>query len=99
MVCFPSWARASMMKSMTKDYRRCVSCRKVANRNEFWRVVRSHPSNLVVIDLGDTFLQGRSVYLCPTAECLHLAQKKNRLGRSLKTAVGEGIYQALGSRF
>jgi predicted RNA-binding protein YlxR (DUF448 family) len=29
---------------MVKDYRRCVSCRKVAAKSEFWRVVRSHPS-------------------------------------------------------
>ena len=86
------------MEYMAKDHRRCVSCRKVANRNEFWRVVRSHPSNQVAIDLGEIGLQGRSVYLCPTLECLQLAQKKNPLGRSLKTAVGEGIYQALGDR-
>ncbi len=83
---------------MTKDHRRCVSCRKIAAKSEFWRVVKCHPSNQVAIDLGDTFLQGRSVYLCPTLECLQLAQKKNRLGRSLKTAVSADIYQALGVR-
>jgi uncharacterized protein len=83
---------------MTKDLRRCVSCRKIALRTEFWRVVRCHPSKQVTIDLGDTLLQGRSVYLCPTAECLQLAQKKNRLGKSLKAPVGQDVYQALGLR-
>jgi uncharacterized protein len=83
---------------MTKDFRRCVSCRKLAPRNEFWRVVRCHPSKQIAIDLGDTILQGRSVYLCPNAECLQLAQKKNRLGKSLKAPVGQDIYQALGFR-
>ncbi len=83
---------------MTKDFRRCVSCRKIALRTEFWRVVRCHPSNQIAIDLGDTVHQGRSVYLCPTAECLHLAQKKNRLSKSLKTQVSQDIYQALGFR-
>jgi uncharacterized protein len=87
-----------MMEYMVKDYRRCVSCRKVAAKSEFWRVVKSYPSNQVAIDLGDIKLQGRSVYLCPTLECLQLAQKKNRLGRSLKTAVSVDIYQALGFR-
>ena len=83
---------------MTKDFRRCVSCRKIAIRSEFWRIVRCHPSNRVAIDLGDKLLQGRSVYLCPNATCLQLAQKKNRLGKSLKVQVREDIYQALGSR-
>jgi uncharacterized protein len=83
---------------MTKDFRRCVSCRKVALRSEFWRVVRCHPSNQITIDLGDMFLQGRSVYLCPNAECLQLAQKKNRLGKSLKAPVSQDVYQALGFR-
>jgi uncharacterized protein len=90
---------------MTKDIRRCVSCRKVALRSEFWRVVRCHPSKQITIsilegfanDLGDKLIQGRSVYLCPTAECLQLAQKKNRLGKSLKAAVGDDIYQQLAS--
>jgi uncharacterized protein len=83
---------------VTKDIRRCVSCRKVALRSEFWRVVRCHPSNQITIDLGDKFIEGRSVYLCPNAECLQLAHKKNRLGKSLKAPVGQDIYQDLGSK-
>jgi uncharacterized protein len=82
---------------VVKDYRRCVSCRKLAPRNEFWRVVRSHPSNTIIIDRGNTLLQGRSAYLCPTESCLQIAQKKNRLGRSLKAKVDEDIYQQLGA--
>jgi hypothetical protein len=38
---------------------------------------------------------GRSVYLCPEASCLKLAQKKDRLGRSLKLTVPESLYQTL----
>jgi uncharacterized protein len=79
-----------------KDYRRCVSCRKVAPKSEFWRVVKCHPTKIIAIDRGDTLMQGRSAYLCPTTECLQVAQKKNRLGRSLKAAVAEDIYQQLG---
>jgi uncharacterized protein len=80
---------------MVKDDRRCVSCRKVASRNEFWRVVRCHPTKEIQIDIGTTRLQGRSAYLCQTAECLQIAQKKNRLGRALKTPVNQDIYQQL----
>jgi uncharacterized protein len=80
-----------------KDSRRCVSCRKVAAKQEFWRVVKCHPNNTIAIDLGQTWMQGRSAYLCPTATCLQLAQKKNRLGRSLKAAIPEDIYHQLGT--
>ena len=80
---------------LVKDARRCVSCRKLAPRTEFWRVVKCHPSNQIVIAADDSWLQGRSAYLCPTATCLQAAQKKNRLGRSLKARVGEDIYQQL----
>jgi uncharacterized protein len=83
---------------MTKDYRRCVSCRKVAPRKEFWRVVRCHPSKEIKIDSGDNCLQGRSAYLCPNDRCLAAAQKKNRLGRSLKAPVREDIYQQLANK-
>jgi uncharacterized protein len=80
-----------------KDYRRCVSCRKVADRQEFWRVVKCHPANTIEIDLGNIWMQGRSAYLCPTDSCLQLAQKKNRLGRSLKAAITQDIYHQLGT--
>jgi uncharacterized protein len=79
---------------MLKNHRRCVSCRRVADRTEFWRVVANHPSQTVQIDMG----MGRSAYLCPQETCLVAAQKKNRLGRALKAAVSEEIYQQLASR-
>ncbi|PSB41131.1 YlxR family protein [Chamaesiphon polymorphus] len=82
---------------MLKDWRRCVCCRKVAHKKEFWRVVKAHPSNLIKIDLGNAVIQGRSAYLCPTASCLQIAQKKNRIGRSLKAKISEEIYQQLES--
>ncbi len=80
---------------MTKDERCCISCRKLAPRSEFWRVVRCHPSKEVKIEIDRRHHQGRSAYLCPTASCLQIAQKKNRLSRSLKAPVREEIYQQL----
>jgi uncharacterized protein len=80
---------------MTKDDRRCVICRKVAPKSEFLRVVKCHPAKNVVVDLGDKLLQGRSAYICPIDSCLQSAQKKNRLGKSLKAQVRDEIYQQL----
>ncbi len=84
---------------MEPNYRRCVSCRKVATKQSFWRIVRVSPSQadappIVQLDSG----MGRSAYLCPQTTCLQLAQKKNRLGRALKAAVADELFQTLWQR-
>ena len=75
-------------------YRQCVSCRKVAPRQTFWRVVRVAPTHQIVLDRG----MGRSAYLCPNRECLTKAKQKNRLQGALRTKVPENIYQNLQER-
>lgn len=57
-------------------------------------MVRIYPDRQIQLDEG----MGRSAYLCPSDECLRVAQKKNRLGRSLKAVVPPIIYQALWQR-
>lgn len=79
---------------MKPNYRRCVSCRKLALKEDFWRVVRLNKSSSVRLDAGE----GRSAYICPKTECLKIAHKKNSLGRSLKASVPPEIYQALWQR-
>jgi uncharacterized protein len=75
-----------------KNHRRCVGCRRVADRQEFWRVVRVN--GLAQLDEG----LGRSAYLCPQLNCLAAARKKNALARALKATVAEDIYQSLHQR-
>ncbi|TYQ25680.1 DUF448 domain-containing protein [Pseudanabaena sp. UWO311] len=92
-----------------KLLRRCVSCQCIASRDTFWRVVRvpiastdenlieaksKHDQNQIQLDHG----MGRSAYLCKKLECLQLAQKKNRLGRSLRTQIPPEIFDILKSR-
>ncbi|NWF58698.1 MAG: YlxR family protein [Fischerella sp.] len=79
---------------MKPNYRRCISCRKVGLKNEFWRIVRVFGSGQVQLDEG----MGRSAYICPQASCLSVAQKKNKLGRSLHASVPEALYQTLWQR-
>ncbi|AOX03515.1 MULTISPECIES: YlxR family protein [Moorena] len=79
---------------MKPNYRRCLSCRKVAPKQEFWRIVRVYPSRKVQLDQG----MGRSAYLCPQLSCLAAAQKKNRLGRSLRASVPKNLYDTLWQR-
>lgn len=61
---------------MKPNYRRCISCRKVGLKNEFWRIVRVFPSGQVQLDEG----MGRSAYICPHMGCLSAAQKKTNSG-------------------
>lgn len=79
---------------MKPNYRRCISCRQVAPKETFWRIVRIYPSHEVQLDKG----MGRSAYICPEKSCLDAANKKNRLGRSLKAPVPKEIYQILCQR-
>jgi predicted RNA-binding protein YlxR (DUF448 family) len=79
---------------MPINLRRCVSCRQIAPKEVFWRVVREHQQGTILLDQG----MGRSVYLCPRQSCLKMAQQKNRLGRALKAPIPEDIYEILLSR-
>ncbi|TAE56869.1 MAG: YlxR family protein [Nostocales cyanobacterium] len=79
---------------MKPNYRRCLSCRRVGLKQEFWRIVRVFPSRKVQLDQGI----GRSAYICPKSSCLQAAQKKDRLGRSLRESVPETLYQTLWQR-
>ncbi len=77
---------------MKPNFRRCLSCQKVGLKQEFWRVVRV--DGVIKLDDG----MGRSAYICPNLQCLEKAQKKNRLGRSLRIAINPEIYETLKSR-
>ncbi len=74
--------------------RRCVACGRIADRTEFWRIVRCWPDHTVRVDEG----MGRSAYLCPQESCLKLAQHKKRLGRSLRCAIPDAVFQTLKAR-
>ncbi|MEO0967336.1 MAG: YlxR family protein [Cyanobacteria bacterium J06639_18] len=79
---------------MKPNYRRCISCRKVGLKEEFWRIVRVFSSGQVQLDWG----MGRSAYICQNPNCLQAAGKKNRLGRALRAPVPDTVYQTLWER-
>lgn len=73
------------------NQRRCVTCRLVADKEQFWRIVRTFPDRAITLNAG----MGRSVYLCKTQACLKGAEKKDRLSRSLKATVPAAFYHKL----
>ena len=75
---------------MTINQRCCISCRRLADKSEFARVVRLN-NREISINQG----MGRSAYICQTEKCVLAAEKKDRLSRALKTAVPKDLYQTL----
>lgn len=78
-------------RNKVKNYRCCISCQKIAPKNEFLRIVRVHPNHEITLNQG----MGRSAYLCPNIECITIAEKKKRLSKVLKTSVSPEIYLQL----
>ena len=79
---------------MKINYRRCISCKKTASKEEFWRIVRLPNSHEIMLDQGI----GRSAYICPKSDCLQKAQYKNLLKRALRAIVPQKIYDLLQER-
>ncbi len=76
---------------MEPNYRRCISCRRIAPKTHFLRITREHSTGKIQLNQG----MGRSAYLCPQADCIALAKKKKRLERALKAVVSLEIYALL----
>jgi len=73
--------------------RRCVTCRKVLDRQQLLRVTRDF-QNGVVLDGG----MGRSAYLCPNEKCLEEAWKKKRLQKALRCEIQSSVINVLQKR-
>ncbi len=73
--------------------RRCVACRRLADRRELWRVIRLAEGGLA-LDQG----MGRSAYLCPTLPCLEDTRRRRRLQRALRCPVPDSVLAALADR-
>ena len=73
--------------------RRCVSCRKLLDRQQLWKVTRDHQDG-VVLEGG----MGRSAYLCPTEVCLEESCRRKRLQKALRCQVPASVVEMLQKR-
>ena len=68
--------------SRRKILRRCVVCRRVGDREEFFRIVRKKDGELVFDPDFREF--GRSAYICKRRECIEKVFRKRKLEKSLR---------------
>ena len=61
--------------------RRCVACRKTANKSDLFRIVLTDDD--LNIDIGSK-ASGRGCYVCRNEECIRLAADKSGFSRSFK---------------
>ena len=73
--------------------RRCVSCRKVVDRKQLFKVTRDYQDG-VVLNGG----MGRSAYLCPNESCLEEAWRRKRLQKALRCQVPDKVIEGLQER-
>ncbi len=73
--------------------RRCVSCRKLLDRQQLWKVTRDYQDG-VVLEGG----MGRSAYLCPKEDCLEESWRRKRLQKALRCQVPASLIKVLQKR-
>ena len=71
---------------MSEVLRKCQGCGKIANREEFIKITKSHTTSEIVINPNSKIV-GRSLYVCKNKACLDLVFKKKKFEREFKANV------------
>lgn len=82
------------MSTKKVPLRQCVGCGEMKSKREMVRVIKT-PEETILIDATGK-KNGRGAYICANPECLEKARKNRGLERSLKTAISQEIYDAMG---
>lgn len=70
--------------------RKCAGCGKLLPRENLIKITKEYKSGNIIIQ-PNSFIFGRSVYLCYNQECKEKALKKDRLKRALKYKGNEDL--------
>lgn len=84
------------MGSNPKNTRRCIVCRRHADKSEMIRFVEDH-NGKVVVDISQK-ADGRGVWVHSCDECVSKLVKKKMLNVAFKRNVGDDIYGELNER-
>ncbi|HHX77130.1 MAG TPA: YlxR family protein [Firmicutes bacterium] len=84
------------MKKRKIPMRICVGCQERKEKKQLLRIVRTVTGSIEFDPTGKK--PGRGAYICPTVECLSIAQKKKRLEKSLQVTISDTVYEGLKDR-
>lgn len=82
------------MRIDKKFKRQCCYCRAIKDKKDLIRITRDSLSNKLKINT-DNDVQGRSVYICKSNECITNAIKKKKIEACLKCRDIENIKEEL----
>jgi len=81
------------MQNRIVPQRMCVACRRLFDKRDLSRVVRSPEGEVYFDPTGKA--AGRGAYLCNDPECLKKAIKTKVLNKVFKTEISDEAYQRL----
>ena len=81
------------MKTRKVPMRMCLGCQEMKPKKELLRLVRTPEGQVEIDPTGKR--NGRGAYLCPQADCLHMAAKAHRLEKAFGVAIPEEILAQL----
>ena len=73
--------------------RMCVGCRKMKEKRELIRIVRTPEGDTLIDPTGKK--SGRGAYVCRSPECLKRAIKQKQLERQLQVSLTDEVNEAL----
>ena len=73
--------------------RTCIACKKVKNKHDLIRLVKTSDQTIIVDLIGK--VQGRGAYLCKQLSCWQKRLNKNIVGRALKMSVSNDMLTKL----
>ncbi len=74
--------------------RQCIGCRQMKAKSELVRIIKT-PDNEIYLDKTGK-MNGRGAYICLDSDCYNKAVKSKGIEKSLKMAIPEEIYEAIG---
>lgn len=81
------------MRKKNIPLRKCIGCGENKPKKELVRIVKNKDKE-VKVDLTGK-LNGRGSYICNDVNCFDLAQKNNRISKSLEINISKDIYEEL----
>ena len=85
------------MRERIVPQRMCVSCRRLFDKRDLLRIVRTPEGDVTFDPTGKA--AGRGAYLCQDPDCFKKAVKAKLINKLFKTEISEDAYKKLSERY